>query len=110
MAATGNGSKNLGKQIIDAGGKVLEVVSDATTTRMTLEAWITTHNLNITSLIDAPGMAGATLNLLTIRESTFIIQMPEMKIVWLTHGNQGPVGDPGIDAATTEILQLLKMP
>jgi len=101
------GSKNLGKQIIDAGGKVLEVVDD---TRASLDAWITTHNLNITSLIDAPGMAGTTLTLLGIRETTVIIKMPEMKIVYLNHGNQTGLGDPGIDAATTQILSLLKMP
>jgi hypothetical protein len=103
-------SKNLGKQIIDAGGKVLEIMSDTTTTRQQLESWITTYNLNVTCLIDAAGMAGAALNLATIRETVFIVKMPEMKIVYLNHGNQTPVGDPGVVAATTQILSLLKMP
>ena len=96
--------------MIDAGGKVIEILADPGATRMSLESWIMTHNLNITSVIDAPGMSGAALMAATIRETTFIVQMPEMKIVWLTHGNQTPIGDPGVDAATTQMLQFLKMP
>jgi hypothetical protein len=107
LAAQGAGSKNLGKQIIDAGGKVIEVLDD---TRANLDAWITTHNLNITSLIDAPGMAGKTLTLLGIRETSIIIKMPEMKIVYLNHGNQSGFGDTGVVAAKAEIVRLLSMP
>jgi hypothetical protein len=75
---------------------------------MTLEAWIKTYNLNITSLIDAPGMAGAALNAGTIRETVFIVQMPEMKIVYVNHGDVSGTLPPSVDAATTQILSLLK--
>ena len=102
------GSKNLGKQIVDAGGKVLEIMSDAASTRPQLESWITTYNLNITSLIDAAGMAGAALNAATIRETVFIIKMPEMTIEYVNHGDISGISAPSVDAATTKILSLLK--
>jgi hypothetical protein len=104
------GSKNLGKMIIDAGGKVLEVMSDGASTRMQLEAWIMTYNLNITSLIDAAGMAGTALNAAGIRETVFIIKMPEMTIAYVNHGDVTGISAPSVDAATTRIVQLLKMP
>jgi hypothetical protein len=104
------GSKNLGKQIIDAGGKVLEILSDTSANRAQLESWITTYNLNITSLIDAAGMAGAALNVATIRETLFIVKMPEMKIVYVNHGDISGISAPSVDAATTQIVSLLKMP
>jgi hypothetical protein len=103
------GSKNLGKQIIDAGGKVLEILSDTSANRAQLESWITTYNLNITSLIDAAGMAGAA-NVATIRETLFIVKMPEMKIVYVNHGDISGISAPSVDAATTQIVSLLKMP
>ena len=99
-------SKNLGKQIIDAGGKVVEILTGST--RMQLEAWITSYNLNISSFIDAPSTPNGALNAAGIRETVFIIKMPEMTITYVNHGDVTGISAPSVNVATTQILQLLK--
>ena len=102
-------SKNLGKQIIDAGGKVVEILSQGGT-RMQLESWITTFNLNISSFIDAPSTPNGALNAAGVRETVFIVKMPEMKITYVNHGDVTGIAAPSVNAATTQILTMLKMP
>jgi hypothetical protein len=101
-------SKNLGKQIIDAGGKVLEILTGST--RMQVDAWITSYNLNISTFIDAPSTPNGALNAAGIRETVFIIKMPEMKVVYVNHGDVTGISAPSVNVATSMIVSLLKMP
>jgi hypothetical protein len=100
-------SKNCGKQILDAGGKVVEILSDGTTTRATLESWITSYNLNISSFTDSPIGSGAALTAAGIRETVFVIEMPSMKIVYVVHGNTAGIPPSSIVGATNKIFTLL---
>ena len=101
-------SKNLGKQIIDAGGKVLEILTGST--RMQLDSWIMTYNLNISSFIDSASTPNGALNAAGIRETVFIVKMPEMKITYVNHGDVTGIQAPSVNVATMQILTMLKMP
>ena len=76
-------------------------------TRTDLDAWIETYGLTVTSLLDAPGSSGQTLQTLGIREATAIVQLPGMNIVWFDDGDQSGALRTGADTAIDEMLGLL---
>lgn len=100
--------------MVDAGGIVVEVLSDGQlfsvqATQSDLDAWINTYSLTVTSVIEAQGSYGQTLQALGIREGTAIVEIPAMKVVWYDDGDQS-----GSTAVTTgafkaidEMLRLL---
>jgi hypothetical protein len=99
-----------GKGILDAGGAVLEILSAKSgkaTVRADLDAWVTTYNIDVSSFIDAPSAPTAALKVATVRETVFIVHMPNMKIVWTVHGDTSGVKPPSIVAAAAEMHTLL---
>jgi|ERR1041385_8763837 hypothetical protein len=96
--------------MIDAGAKIVEILSSrlgATTTKADLDAWITTANLNVTAMIDAPDSPRGALTAAGIRETAWIVEMPSMKIVWMSHGDVTGQRPPTIVEAETQIHTLL---
>lgn len=104
MAAQGPG-------IVQAGGKIVEILSSyligQATTKDQLDAWITTPNLNVTAMIDAPESPMGALTAAGVRETAWIVEMPSMKIVWMSHGDVAGQRPPTIIEAATEMHNLL---
>lgn len=93
--------------IIDAGGKVVEILTTPAS-RTDLDAWITTYNLNVSTFMDAPNSMMTALTVATIRETVWIVELPTMKILYVNHGDVTGLSAPSVDAATSMILTLLK--
>lgn len=108
MAANG-----LGKGIVDAGGAVVEILGTygfATTpapTHAQLDAWVNAYNLNISTFIDADSAPGQTITAFMVRETTVIVKVPSMQIVWVDHGDITGTMPSSISAAATEMHMLL---
>lgn len=100
-----------GPGIIDAGGKIVEILSTYAlaqpTTQAHLDAWITAANLNVTAMIDGPDSPKAALTAAGIRETAWIVEMPSMKIVWVSHGDVTGQQPPTIVEAATQMHTLL---
>jgi hypothetical protein len=100
-----------GPGIVAAGGKIVEILSSyalgQATTVAHLDAWITTPNLNVTAMIDGPDTPMAALTAAGIRETAWIVEMPSMKIVWMSHGDVTGQRPPTIVEAATEMHNLL---
>jgi hypothetical protein len=82
------------KGIVDAGGAVVEILgtyafSPTPPTKAQLDAWVTTHNINASSFIDAPGFGSQTINLFRVRERAVVVDLATMKVVWHGDGDQG---------------------
>jgi hypothetical protein len=75
--------------------------------RADLDAWVTTYNLNVSCFIDAAGHALGTLNALNVRETTVIVQLPGMNVVWVSHGDVTGTAHSSINAAAQQMHQLL---
>lgn len=58
-------------------------------------------------MIDAPETPMAALTAAGIRETAWIVEMPSMKIVWMSHGDVTGTNPPTIVEASTEIHNLL---
>jgi hypothetical protein len=95
--------------VVDAGGIVVEVLATGATgnVRNDLDAWITTYDLTVTTMGDAPGAAGQTLQLLGVREATVIVELPTMRVVWYDDGDQSGLLRTAADMAIDEALRLL---
>jgi hypothetical protein len=76
-------------------------------TRNNLNAWITTFGLPVTALIDPAGVGTRTLTTYGIRESTFIVDLSTMLIVFKVNGSTAGVGPSGVSQAIPRMLELL---
>lgn len=96
--------------MIDLGVKIVEILSSRlgqTTTKADLDAWVTTYNLDVTSMIDAADSPRGALTAAGIRETAWIVEMPSMKILWMSHGDVTGQKPPTIVEAETELHTLL---
>lgn len=96
--------------MLDAGGVIVEVLAsnaNAPPTRNNLNAWITTFSLPVTALIDPSGVGTRTLNTYGIRESTFIVELSTMRVVFKVNGSVAGVGPSGVAQAIPRMLELL---
>jgi hypothetical protein len=101
---------NQGQPILDAGGKVIEILSTrlgAATVRADADAWVTTFNENVSTFIDAADTPTAALQAAGIRETVFIVEMPSMSIVYVDHGDVTGQKPSTIKTAAAQILALL---
>jgi hypothetical protein len=58
-------------------------------------------------MIDAPDTPKAALTAAGIRETAWIVEMPSMKIVWMSHGDVTGQKAPTIVEAETQMHTLL---
>jgi hypothetical protein len=100
-----------GKKVIDAGGQVLEILSQGNTraaaTEADLTAWIDAYDLNVSAMIDAASDPLGALNAAGIRETVFIVEMPSMKIAYVDHGDTTGRAASSIGVAVTKVVALL---
>ena len=99
--------------MLDAGGVIVEVLASnvgAPPTRNNLNSWITTVGLPVTALIDPSGVGTRTLNTYGVRESTFIVDLATMVVVFKVNGSVGGVGPSGVAQAIPRMLELLSAP
>jgi hypothetical protein len=97
--------------VLDAGGVVVEVLQSsrkAEPTLAELDAWITTYELPVTSVMDRdPDAETETFDALGVREQIFIVELSTMKIVFQVNGSTAGIGDPSAKTAIDHILTLL---
>lgn len=97
----------LGAAVVEAGGAVVEVLGsqgwEYVATRPYLDAWLATYDLRVTSVIDAPGHGLETLHVFGIRETSVIVDLTTMQIVWKMNGDVGGVDPSSIIAAAAEM-------
>ena len=100
-----------GKDVVDAGGVVVEILQTAyfaEPTQDQLDAWINTHDLTVTTVMDRdPDAETETFNALGIREQAFILDLTTMQIVWQNAGSILGQGDPSAKLAIDQILTRL---
>lgn len=72
-----------------------------------LDAWVSTYELPVTTVIDAPGAGTATLMAMGRRENTVIVQLPSMQVVWRDEGDFTGSQTTGAVKAIDEALVLL---
>lgn len=95
--------------MVDAGGAIVEVLASyggGAPTKANLNAWVTTHNLPVTSVIDSPSSI-KTLTFFGIRETCVIVDVRTMKIVKKVNGSVTGTGDSSVKQLIPEILKLL---
>lgn len=95
--------------MVDAGGAIVEVLASSgggAATKANLNAWVTTYNLPVTSVIDAPSST-KTLTFFGIRETCVIVDVRTMKIVKKVNGSVAGSGDSSVKQLIPEILKLL---
>jgi len=101
----------MGKQVLDAGGIIIEILGGGNTggqpTRQELDAWITTYNLPVTTVKDPDSMPQASLQALVQREHTYIVDLSTMKIVNFFAGTTTGIGTTGAKMGMQTMLQLL---
>jgi hypothetical protein len=99
----------MGKQVVDAGGVMVEVLEqDVTTpTKDDLDAWVNTYQLPITSVKDPDSNEGETKAALADREHAYIIDLSNMKIIQVITGSQLGIGTPSAQDAMNMMLTLL---
>jgi hypothetical protein len=101
----------LGPGVVTAGGAVVEVLASEGFTfvadRTHLDAWLATYDLRVTSVIDAPGHGLETLHVVGVRETSLIVDLATMKIVWMMNGDLGGVDPSSINAAAAEMHRRL---
>jgi len=97
--------------VVDAGGAIVEVLASkggASVAKADLNAWITTYNLPVTSVIDTPPSSGTkTLTFFGIRETCVIVDVRTMKIVKKVNGSVTGTGDSSVKQLIPQILTLL---
>lgn len=105
------GTKGGGKQVVDAGGVVVELLQSNNfnpSNQTALETWILAYDLTVTSLIDASTAdPNQTETALGIRETTWIVDLETMKILNKFSGSIQGIGTPSAEAATPVIVDYL---
>jgi hypothetical protein len=99
----------MGKQVVDAGGVMVEVLEQDVTTpsKADLDAWVNNYQLTITSVKDPDNNEGETKSMLTDREHVFIIDLSNMKIIQVITGSQLGIGTPSAQTGMDMMLTLL---
>ncbi|HZS40516.1 MAG TPA: hypothetical protein VFF06_26975 [Polyangia bacterium] len=99
----------MGKQVVDAGGVMVEVLEqDATTpSKANLDAWVNDFGLTITSVKDPDSNEGETKSMLADREHAFIVDLSNMKILQVITGSKAGIGTPSAQTAMDMMLTLL---
>lgn len=95
--------------MVDAGGAIVEILAShggGAPTKANLNAWVTTYNLPVTSVIDSPSST-KTLTFFGIRETCVIVDVRTMKIVKKVNGSVAGTGDSSVKQLIPEILKLL---
>jgi hypothetical protein len=87
--------------------EVLETKVGAAPTKADLDAWITSHKLPVTSMIDAPSSPLATYHALGRREQGWVVQLPSMTIVKKYTGSTDGSPDGLISTAVADLKTLL---
>lgn len=86
-----------------------DLIGSRAVTQTQLKAWVDTYKLPITTVMDPPPDTALTsFKILGQRETSYIIDLRTMKIVKRMLGNVTPIGTPGVDAAITQTIALLK--
>lgn len=100
-----------GPAMVAEGAAVVEVLGSQgffyPATDASLTAWLTTYDLTVTAVIDAPGHALETLHAAGVRETAVIVDLSTMKVVWKDYGDQSGMDPPSIDAASVEMRKLI---
>jgi len=94
----------------DAGGAVVEILETkafSTVTKADLDSWIQAYNLPVTSMRDPDNMPSGTYDALGIRETVFIVQLSDMKILTVINGSTAGVQPNAVRQAIPMILALL---
>jgi hypothetical protein len=101
----------LGQGVVAAGGAVVEVLASEgfsfVADRTHLDAWLATYDLRVTSVIDAPGHGLETLHVVGMRETSLVVDLSTMKVVWMMNGDLGGVDPSSINAAAAEMHRRL---
>jgi hypothetical protein len=101
----------MGKQVLDAGGIIIEILGGGNTggqpTRAELDAWITTYALPVTTVKDPDSMPQASLTALQQREHTYIVDLTTMKIINFFAGTTTGLTTTGAMQGMQAMLQLL---
>ncbi len=87
--------------------EVLETKAGLMPAQADLDAWIDSHKLPVTSMIDAPSTPLATFHALGRREQGWIVELPSMKIVKKYTGTTDGSPDGLISTATADLKTLL---
>jgi len=96
--------------MVDLGAVVIEVLETKATVapvQADLDAWITSHALPITSMIDAPSSPLATYHALQRREQGWIVALPSMQIVKKYTGSTDGSPDGLVASAKADLATLL---
>lgn len=86
--------------------EVLETKAISAPTQSDLNAWITSHKLPVTSMIDAPSSPLATYTALQRREQGWIVDLSTMKIVKKYTGSTDGSADGLISSAEADLATL----
>jgi hypothetical protein len=101
----------LGKGLVDAGGRVVEILSQKTGStpalRPDLDAWIDSYDLTVTSMIDSAATPLGAVKAVGVRETVVILELPSMKVVYMDHGDTTGKTASSIIAAAAEMHALL---
>jgi len=97
LAARAPSAEREGAAVVEVLGSIY--IQAAPADRAHLDAWITTYELHVTSVIDAPGHELATLNDFGIRETALVVNLPTMRIEYRSTGNLAPDGPTSLDDA-----------
>ena len=87
--------------------EVLQTKAVSAPTQADLDAWITSHKLPITSMIDAPSSPLATFHALGRREQAWIVDLSNMKIVKKYTGSTDGSADGLVTNAEADLKTLL---
>ena len=99
-----------GPMVIAAGGRIVEILGakgGGPTSRADLDAWIGSHHLTIPTVMDAPGMDGASLKALERREIAYLVDLSTMKILRRYLGSVFGTGESAAKTAMAELLALV---
>jgi hypothetical protein len=96
--------------MVDLGAVVVEVLetkAGAAPVQADLDAWINSHKIPVTSMIDAPSSPLATYKALVRREQGWIVDLSTMKIVKKYTGSTDGSPDGLISSAAADLATLL---
>jgi hypothetical protein len=109
-----NGARDLallGGGIAQAGGAVVEVLITqdyfSVANRSHLDAWVATYDLTVTSVIDASDRELESYRRIGIRETTLVVDLSTMKVVWRLTGDLFGIDPSSVSAGAAEILARL---
>src|SRR5262245_13534581 len=98
----------MGKQVLDAGGIIIEVLTESAT-RANLDAWVATYKLPVTTVKDPDANGRQTIDALGRREYNFIVNLSDMTIVAFDQGDVFGNGTPSATVGMQKMITLLGM-